>query len=706
MTIRVLWVVKGLGPGGAERLLVAAAHVRDREKFAFDCAFVLPDKDHLVEDLEQAGVMVHCLGHRRNDRLWSLRLFRFVRNGNYDVVHVHSPLPGSVARAAALSLGRKRPRIFTTEHNVRSTFTPATRVLNRLTSRWDDTVFAVSDETLRSIRGGARKRANTLLHGVNISQLRSEVNERSNVRSELGLTDHHIVVGTVANFRPQKDFPTLLRAVAILSARRPELRWIIVGQGPLEADMRRLAASLGVDSSVIFTGFRPDATRIMNAFDIFTLSSAWEGLPVALMEALALGLPVAATRVGGIAEALDDEHALLVEPANPQALADAWERLVSDPALRRCLAQRSGELAPEFEIERTQRILETAYGDAANSNPRSDREPALDPNLRRVKHQRPGDSRFDVRPANAADREAIMDLLGRAMNMNPDHRLVDLYRWKHDLNPFGPSPTWVAVTNDRIVGVRVFMRWEFVRDGEVIPAVRAVDTATDPNFQGKGLFTTLTMHGLEHLRAEGIAFVFNTPNDASRPGYLKMGWRTVGRMPVSVRLRNPQSLLRLRRSRGAADLWSTPTEVGMAFAEWDYMNPVLEPAWPAGERIMSTNVTANFLRWRYGEGPVGYRVLKHDDGTLIVRTRRRGDSIELVHAHSMGLSPSSAARLLVKALQSSGADYALSLSPGLHRHGFVPLPRVGPILTWRSVVSSGMPSIANWSLPMGDIELF
>ena len=94
MPLRVLWVIKGLGPGGAEHLLVAAARAHDPAVVSLECAYVLPWKDHLAEQLQQAGVTVHCLSRERDDHRWPLRLNRLIRDGGYDVVHVHSPLPG------------------------------------------------------------------------------------------------------------------------------------------------------------------------------------------------------------------------------------------------------------------------------------------------------------------------------------------------------------------------------------------------------------------------------------------------------------------------------------------------------------------------------------------------------------------------------------------------------------------------------------
>jgi len=135
--------------------------------------------------------------------------------------------------------------------------------------------------------------------------------------------------------------------------------------------------------------------------------------------------------------------------------------------------------------------------------------------------------------------------------------------WKHLENPFGVSPMWIALADDRVVGFRTFLRWQFVTPtGEIVHAVRAVDTATDPDHQGQGIFTRLTLDGLAELPDEGVALVFNTPNEKSLPGYLKMGWRELGRLPVVVQptsLRFPRVIVTARRSAGR---WPLPATAG------------------------------------------------------------------------------------------------------------------------------------------------
>ena len=169
-----------------------------------------------------------------------------------------------------------------------------------------------------------RSRTQTVVHGIDLAGVREQRARRAAVRAELGLAPDEFVVGTVANFRAQKDYPNLLAAARLLADRDVPVRIVAVGQGPQEAETRALHASLDLHGRVILTGRRDDAVAVMGACDAFVMASNNEGLPVAIMEALALGLPVVSTAVGGIPEAItDDVEGLLVPARDPGALADA-----------------------------------------------------------------------------------------------------------------------------------------------------------------------------------------------------------------------------------------------------------------------------------------------------------------------------------------------------------------------------------------------
>jgi GNAT superfamily N-acetyltransferase len=324
---------------------------------------------------------------------------------------------------------------------------------------------------------------------------------------------------------------------------------------------------------------------------------------------------------------------------------------------------------------------------------------------------------LEIRPATAADRAAIVALLATSLGRDPgDPRYDALFAWKHETNVFGPSPMWVACDGDRLAGFRTLMRWRFERDGRLVDAVRAVDTATHPDYQGHGIFTRLTLHALDALREEGVAFVFNTPNDQSRPGYLKMQWRVVGRVPVAVRPRTPAALVRMARSRTAADRWSAPCDAGepasAVVGRTDELRALL--ASQPSSRGLRTARSPEFLAWRYGGDLLPYRCVVApggvDEGVAFFRRRARGPARETVVADVIvrGGDHRAARALARRTARDAGGEYAIRVAePGAPvTGGFVRLPRQGPILTWRDVCETGMPPLRDWDVSLGDIELF
>ena len=141
-----------------------------------------------------------------------------------------------------------------------------------------------------------------------------------------------------------------------------------------------------------------------------------------------------------------------------------------------------------------------------------------------------------VRSYRDEDLPAVLDLLRASLGESPLlQRTPELFRWKHVDNPFGPSVMLVAEVDETVVGLRAFMRWELDYGGDTIQCGRAVDTATHPDYLRRGIFRLLTMEALDVARDVGLQLIFNTPNERSRPGYLKMGWSDVGPIRVLVR---------------------------------------------------------------------------------------------------------------------------------------------------------------------------
>jgi hypothetical protein len=627
------------------------------------------------------------------------------------VIHVHSPLPAAIARLAALTLRRtSRPSIVSTEHNRWETFHPLTQFLNTVTSRLDTVTLAVSDEVAESLTGPARRRVQVLRHGIDVHAVAQVRSNRADVRTELGIAPNEFVVGTVANFRPQKDYPNLLAAAKHLMDAGLPIRFVAVGQGPGENEVRRLHRELELGSQFVFTGFRDDAVRVMAACDVFVLASKWEGLPVAVMEACALGLPIVATNVGGLAEEfVNEDTALLVPAHNSTALANELQRIYDDRVLRALLATAATASSVRFDVGRVQQQLEDIYMRVGRSLPQKATASASTRSSARPKASRP---EVIIRRATSDDRGRILDLCRVGLGWSDDPRFAELFAWKHDANPFGPSLLLVAEHGGRIVGLRAFMCWEFVRGGKVLRAVRAVDTVTHPDSRGLGLFTATTLEGLRNLDVEGVDFVFNTPNDQSRPGYLKMGWREVGTVPIAVRVVRPDGLGRLLTARTAASHWPEDVITGSAVAE--SMNELLAAAErdrhirePVDNvRAISTHSTDDFLRWRYGSTLTGTRLVTHGDGAVIVTARRRGQALECSVLDSFALNPVDADRAAVGAARDMGADFVIRTGRPSVSGGFVPAPGFGPRLVWRSVRANACPPLANWQIPLGTIASF
>jgi glycosyltransferase involved in cell wall biosynthesis len=363
---RVLWLIKGLGPGGAERLLVAAAARHDRDGFEFTAAYLLPWKDALVGELAARGVPSVCLDVRREQDLrWAWRLRRYLQEHPVDVVHVHSPYPAVVARLVARTLPRsRRPSIVYTTHNTWRSFRWPTRVLNGVTLPLDAADVVVSREAHASIWSRWRDRVEVVEHGVVLDEVRALRGARAEVRAEFGFTDREVVIGTVANLRANKDWPNLLGAARRVIDRGAPVRFVAVGQGPLEREVRAEHARLGLGDRVRLTGHREDAVRLMAGCDVFVLASYYEGLPVALMEAFALGLPVVATAVGGVPEMVTHGvEGLLVAPRDPDALATALVQVACDPTARAAMGEAASRRADRYDVTNAVRRMEAIYRD-------------------------------------------------------------------------------------------------------------------------------------------------------------------------------------------------------------------------------------------------------------------------------------------------------------------------------------------------------
>jgi GNAT superfamily N-acetyltransferase len=318
-----------------------------------------------------------------------------------------------------------------------------------------------------------------------------------------------------------------------------------------------------------------------------------------------------------------------------------------------------------------------------------------------------------VREYRDADLPAVLELLRASLGESPLlKRTPELFRWKHEINPFGRSVMLVAEIDDKIVGLRSFMRWDLVHDGDVIRCGRAVDTATHPEYLRRGIFSRLTKEALDVARDAGIQLIFNTPNDQSRPGYLKMGWSDVG--PIRVHVRPHPTRLMRPQGESFPDLaelapTATPFE---SDSRRVFEIAESEPARSVGDG-MHTPRSNQYLKWRFAEHPTArYGAVVHSDGAVVLRANLRKGRSELVISDAFGAEPLQALRL---ALRNSKAQYDVAAFPtrsvqraAVRRAGMLGVPGV----TALQLVAHPLDSIGidvfdakSWQLALSDLEL-
>jgi glycosyltransferase involved in cell wall biosynthesis len=357
--------------GGAETLAAELVQRLDPERFRRTLVLYrqVPEssplhggQSRIIARLEAAGVRVIMLeGRDRRDLASWGPFLKLLRSGDVDVLHTHKYGPnlwGSL-------LSRLAPGLVFVAHE--HTWSFEGRPLRKLADRWliatrAAAFLAVSERDRRrmmEIEGVPADRIRLLPNGIPAVTRRPAVD----IRGELGIPAGAPLVGSVGVFRAQKDFATLLRAHALLRERVPDAHLVIVGDGPERDALEALRAELGLDGSVTFTGFRADAVGIAAGFDVAVNSSRFEGASLAILEWMALGLPMVATAVGGTPELLaGGEAGVLVEPGEPRALAAAVAGLLEDPARGSELAQRARERQNGiYNIDVQVRRLEELY---------------------------------------------------------------------------------------------------------------------------------------------------------------------------------------------------------------------------------------------------------------------------------------------------------------------------------------------------------
>lgn len=358
--------------GGTELMNFRLWQKLDRRRFQVDVCFL--DEPGVVSAMYQAvGYQpTHLLVARRPFRQVWRDMRRIMQAQPYAVIYLFGLRVNLLGRLAGHFY--TQARLVTGQRSVDGWRHPWHNWLDRWTSRWVSLYIAncrAVESWLYTSVGIPRAKIVTVYSGLDSVPFQRAA--RGQVRAELGLAPEALVVTCVANLRPVKNHALLLEAIARLPANQP-VHLLAVGDGPLRAELIARAQRLGLSERVHWLGSRQDIPAILADTDIKALTSDWEGLPGALLEAMAAGCPVVATRVGGAPElVLEGETGLLTPPGDVEALTAALSQLVGDPALRRRLGQ-AGQRRAHEQFDLTQQVarleeqlMAVALGPAARS---------------------------------------------------------------------------------------------------------------------------------------------------------------------------------------------------------------------------------------------------------------------------------------------------------------------------------------------------
>jgi glycosyltransferase involved in cell wall biosynthesis len=336
------YVVNALNPGGTEKLVVEMARVFARE---YDLSVVCLDEPGIWgRMLRREGISVHCLWrHPGMDLSMPGKLARLFRSIRARIVHAHQCTPWFYSALSRLRY--RRPRLLLEEHGRfypevenRARALVNRRLIRKLTHRF----VAVSADVrtrLERYEGLDASQIRVIYNGVSAPP-RLETVQRDALRAGLGIGPGDFVVGTVGRFDPIKNLPMLVNALAQLAPELPAMRGLLVGDGPEFPGVQALVEANGLAGRVTLTGFREDARQLAQCMDLFVLPSFSEGTSMALLEAIAAGVPVVVTAVGGNPEiVMADETGWVVPSDDVAALQCAVREAVRNPAERQRRAE-------------------------------------------------------------------------------------------------------------------------------------------------------------------------------------------------------------------------------------------------------------------------------------------------------------------------------------------------------------------------------
>jgi glycosyltransferase involved in cell wall biosynthesis len=364
--VKVLHAVEDLNIGGMERVIASIVTGLDPAKYEAH-VLCLARGGTIADEMTRLNVHVTILGlDNYHHPSQILALYRWLRVEKCHILHTHGYFSSVFTRIAGLFV--RIPYMITHVHSDYVDFQKKHLLTEKALSLWTDSVICVSravQEWVVEAEKIDRKKTTVIYNGVNLSPtgLPDEAISIA-LRRALGIPMHDKIFTVIASLTPHKGHHVLLESFKIVSAHHQDATLLIVGDGPLRAELEARTRQLMIDQKVVFAGIRTDVHEYLRISDVCILPSQFrEGLGMALLEAMATGLPVIGTHIGGIPEVVQDgENGFLVSPGKPEALADAMTSLAKDKDLRARMGKRSRQIYEEkFSLSKMIRQVEALY---------------------------------------------------------------------------------------------------------------------------------------------------------------------------------------------------------------------------------------------------------------------------------------------------------------------------------------------------------
>jgi glycosyltransferase involved in cell wall biosynthesis len=362
--VKVLHIVKSLDRGGAEILLLETLKLHDKENFEFSYIYFLHWKNKLVKDINEQGGTVFNLSSKNNIQILFqiFKLKKFIKKNQIQIIHSHLPWTGIIARIVGKI--SNIPVIYS-EHNKQERYHFITRYLNKITYNWQDVAIAVSEDVKKSIEKNisSQPKVEVIYNGVNTDSFTRSIDANLHLRKNLKISNGTIVLGNVCVFRKQKRLDKWVDLFEKVNKQYPDSIGLLVGTGILFEEIKSYIKGKKLENKILLVGLQSDVKEYLNIIDIFISTSEFEGLPIALLEAMSMQCAVAVTNAGGVKEVIDDSvNGLMVDVERIDLLENKVLRLINDVELRQLMGTNArNTVEKRFSIKATTQQIENCY---------------------------------------------------------------------------------------------------------------------------------------------------------------------------------------------------------------------------------------------------------------------------------------------------------------------------------------------------------